>query len=398
MPFANESLAHVSYMLVTGALKLRPRVIPMTECLCPGDRATVDLTYYHAQFLHVSGHDLTAHVQMRGHTHHLQLRPVSRLEVSARDVRARLARCAGGERPPPPPAPAPAVTALVEEPAAEPEPASAQLRLTLAADCLSLALADDVSDVAVSQEVVRLTADGAVLQLTPCSGGRSRLSACLSDLQLDSQLPPAAGQHYQVLLAACEPARPPPLLPLPALQLSAALNTLRRAALLLAELELQLGSGSCQLRAMRLVARPLRLFVEDRCQAAYVCFLRRLAAAARPLEPAGAGGLPAEVAAELTALASRVCVDSLRVEPLQLLLSVRTQLQLSLSIDETPLQLPAFEATDVRSSPEHLLESVVRHYMWSAIYKAGQSPQGTVVSIPLCLRWIIVLEYFVVWA
>ena len=368
----------------------------------------------------MSGHDLTAHVRVHGHTHHVQLRPVSRLEVSAQDVRARLSRSLGtsetAERPATAPAPTPASqaknkdmpSALVDgteteetlkETAEEAETETAaagqsteavevpQLAVQLTAVCdeLSLVLQDDTADVRQRQEVLRVTADRLAVLLCPpaAPGSPCRLSACLADLQLDSQLPPTAGQLYQVLLSAQQPPPstshpPPPLSGLPPLPLSAAVNSLRRSALLLLELGLEPdAAGTNRLRSLRLQARPLRLFVEDRCHAAYDAYVRRLIAAAgggngTPSEEDSiTSSIPTEVRAELSALCSQVLADQLTVEPLALTLSVRTHRQLYLSIDDSPLQLPAFQRVGVRTSLEKLLDELVHHYMWSAIYKAG---------------------------
>ena len=361
----------------------------------------MDLTYGNTQFLHVAGHDLTAHVRVQGHTHHVQLRPVSRLEVSAQDVRARLTRSLGGESaerpsparpqkasPPPPPPQQPetetaqTVTETEEAEAAGAAPELA-VQLTAVCDQLSVVLQDDTADVRRCQEVVRATVDRLALLLCPpaASGSPCRLSVCVADLQVDSQLPPTAGQLYQVVVAAQQP--PPagelaPLSGLPPLPLSAAVNSLRRSALLLLELGLEPdAAGRGRLRSLRLQARPLHLFVEDRCHAAYAAFLHRLMSAAGggaepPEEAAGAGGVSPEVRAELAALCSQVLADQLTVEPLALTLSVRTHRQLYLSIDDSPLHLPAFQRVGVRTSLEWLLDQLVHHYMWSAIYKAGQ--------------------------
>ncbi|XP_043198832.1 vacuolar protein sorting-associated protein 13B-like [Amphibalanus amphitrite] len=381
------------------------------------DRATVDLTYGNTQFLHVAGHDLTAHVRVQGHTHHVQLRPVSRLEVSAQDVRARLSRSLVGEpaaerpaSPRPPKASPPLPETLVAEPAG---PAALVVQLTAVCDQLSVVLQDDTADVRRCQEVLRVTADRLAVLLCPpaAPGAPCRLSACVADLQVDSQLPPTAGQLYQVLVAAQQPPAPPghqpPLSGLPPLALSAAVNSLRRSALLLLELGLEPGAaGGSQLRSLRLQARPLRLFVEDRCHAAYSAYLRGLMAAvggsAAPERDLGRGGVPAEVRAELAALCSQVLADQLTVEPLALTLSVRTHRQLYLSIDDSPLSLPAFQRVGVRTSLERLLDELVHHYMWSAIYKAGGvvasldllgDPAGLARSLTLGVRDLVQLPY-----
>ena len=67
----------------------------------------IDLTFQHEEFFNLPGHgDIKAVIEQVGHTVHVFIEPVSKIEFSAKDIRSRIPSDAGllvGSPPPPPP-------------------------------------------------------------------------------------------------------------------------------------------------------------------------------------------------------------------------------------------------------------------------------------------------------
>ncbi|RVE51488.1 hypothetical protein evm_003889 [Chilo suppressalis] len=127
-------------------------------------------------------------------------------------------------------------------------------------------------------------------------------------------------------------------------------------------------SGSfSEITEVEVCVGPLALYVED----AYVSALVEVARAAVPVPAGGAAGETAAILADSRALQVPLRLRLLQLHPLHLTLTLHTAVRMYIALDQSPLQLGAFQLKDVVTSVERLTHALTVHYLSAAILGAG---------------------------
>jgi len=98
---------------------------------------------------------------------------------------------------------------------------------------------------------------------------------------------------------------------------------------------------------------------------------------------------PAKVSATADMLCCPVCLQRLRVEKIDLMLSIHASLKLYIASDDAPLSLGLFEQTNLCTTAHQLMHVIAVHYATCALYRAGTE---------FCCSFLTILFYIVYWS
>jgi len=80
---------------------------------------------------------------------------------------------------------------------------------------------------------------------------------------------------------------------------------------------------------------------------------------------------PAKVSATADMLGCPVCLQRLRIEKIDLMVSIHASLKLYIASDDAPLSLGLFEQTNLCTTAHQLMHVIAMHYATCALYRAG---------------------------
>lgn len=134
-------------------------------------------------------------------------------------------------------------------------------------------------------------------------------------------------------------------------------------------------SSAASLQTLRIALEPLMLFVED----TYCWDLLRIVDRLTPSflfagsesRHSTTNRLPVSVSRLTTSLASPIWLQSLCIEPTSVQLSVHASLKLFISSDRAPLNFGSFGRKFVFTNSQQLFRALAMHYAVSAAYRAG---------------------------
>jgi vacuolar protein sorting-associated protein 13B len=364
----------------------------------------------------------------------IYIEPVSRVEISASDIRGRI------EIPPPvaPPSPVQDVTIRPPRPALR-SPCKTEneckvlhdlagnqlvritnavseekdLNLTVYWPEISVCFRDDTT--AQRREMSRLTVDHFLVDYFQNSSVRRITSRC-GHVQMDNQLyqpqsnalearsrdEEVQGFDFPVIFLAQNP---------PTWQqksLAKLLDALRQSALVVLELGL---TDSGRPTSLDFQLDPIFLFIEDRFIVAAMDYLNTFSFSTPTLKKGSNQSselvsFPDRVAEALSSLSVSVNLDQLKVHPISLDLSLRSSVKLYIALDHSPLRLDAFERSLVLTTPYRLGQTLAMHYVSSALFKAGWvvgsmellgSPTALARTVTLGLKDFVRLPYQGIW-
>ena len=361
----------------------------------------------------------------------IYIEPVSRVEISASDIRGRI------EIPPPllPPH-------VKEVPTRPPRPPSRRSPCKTDHDCryLHLLAGDQLAGItdiiaddkewnvslywpeigfcfrddttANRREMTRLTADHVLVDYFQNSAAH-RVTLRCGHVQMDNQMyRPEVGVRSEdeesqgfdfpvVFLAQHSPHWP-------SKSVTKLLDKLRQNAFVVLDLGL---TASGRPSTLDFEVSPIFLFIEDRFIVAVMDYLSTFSFNSPTVkkefnQSTRLVSFPDRVAEALSSLSVSVNFDQLKVRAVSLDLSLRSSVKLYIALDHSPLRLDAFERSLVLTTPYRLGQTLAMHYVSSALFKAGWvvgsmellgSPTALARTVTLGLKDFVRLPYQGIW-
>ena len=394
----------------------------------------VDIQQHYDQFISIPGHgDVKVRMERVGHTSHVFIDPVSRVEVSARDIRSRIAAEPSKGRvatstnkgraikekegvmlemenptlPDTPPEEGQKDGIGVEEEGSI-EMTSQEVvmdkkedKTTTVVYCafmctqVVLVLKDDVSDQENISEIMRVTLDNFIISLRPKIDLTEKLRALdyrvkeqvevvvfVGDVQVDNQLHICGKYDFPVILIRQDPDSAPKLSPLDPIERAIQISHNNALFTLTLVLE-QLPSRNC-LHSVHVRLKPIVLFAEDAVfyslmdiLSSFLPMPRQRVRDVRERRKDEEEALPVvmrmpeHILAISNTMTSPVHIYSLIVEPVSLLLSVHASIKIYVALDRSPLHFSQFHRSEVLTTSYSLGHSLAMHYISGALMRAG---------------------------
>ncbi|NXA82913.1 VP13B protein, partial [Thryothorus ludovicianus] len=254
---------------------------------------------------------------------------------------------------------------------------------------LSLAAFDDITNHKVSSELLRLTADNIFLHMSSLSqelqqdsgeGLPQFHSLCVycEDLQLDNQLYSKSNFHFAVLL--CQEEK------------NETTQWSRMNNLIVCNKDLGIFMENCFIKLsitfskgenfmfhvndLSFELKPARLYVED----TFVYYIKTLFDTYLPENKTACKSMnasdttlivPEQVREHARALVKPVKLRKLKIEPVNLLVSIHASLKLYIASDHTPLSFSVFERGPIFTTARQLVHALAMHYAAGALFRAG---------------------------
>lgn len=259
---------------------------------------------------------------------------------------------------------------------------------------LSLAAFDDITNHKVSSELLRLTADNVFLHMAPATSSLSQefqqdsveglpqfhsLQVYCEDLQLDNQLYSKSNFHFAVLL--CQEEK------------NETAQWSRMNNLIVCNKDLESYKENCFIKLciafseeenfmfhvndLSFELKPARLYVED----TFVYYIKTLFETYLPENKTACKSedasdttliVPEQVREHARALVKPVKLRKLKIQPVNLLVSIHASLKLYIASDHTPLSFSVFERGPIFTTARQLVHALAMHYAAGALFRAGQ--------------------------
>ena len=414
LPFINSQFPEISGETTVPKLHLASRV---------SDKISwshgIDLCSEHSIFVSLPElYDVKVYVARSGHTMHIYIDPVSRAEISAKEIRSRIKKGKmtrvtvesptkadvprSPEGPITPPQPIGRTSSVcsdnsVRRLASTIEEKSMQVEINCLCSRISGVLLDETTRPCVASEFLCVTADEVGLscypQLDVIRSTSSRLehsqhlAVSMRDLQIDNQLYGKASYDFPVILEKQDKQRRSSM----SIDLETAkmLDINERLALLLNHsllcicIELHREGGSAtqvSFQTSRLSLKPIKLFIEDTYIRDFLRVLDRIV----PTSFSGSSVAPSPSVQRRRPIPFRVRSNAmtmnvpirmrhLSIEPINLLISVHASLKLFIASDNTPLSFGRFERHQLCTTSQQLIKALAMHYASGALFRAGMS-------------------------
>ncbi|XP_014735252.1 PREDICTED: vacuolar protein sorting-associated protein 13B isoform X1 [Sturnus vulgaris] len=258
---------------------------------------------------------------------------------------------------------------------------------------LSLAAFDDITNHKVSSELLRLTADNVFLHMAPATSSLSQefqqdpvedlpqfhsLHVYCEDLQLDNQLYSKSNFHFAVLL--CQEEK------------NETAQWSRMNNLIVCNKDLETYKENCFIKLciafseeenfmfhvndLSFELKPARLYVED----TFVYYIKTLFDTYLPENKTTCKSVnasdttlivPEQVREHARALVKPVKLRKLKIQPVNLLVSIHASLKLYIASDHTPLSFSVFERGPIFTTARQLVHALAMHYAAGALFRAG---------------------------
>ncbi|GAB1597682.1 vacuolar protein sorting-associated protein 13B-like [Argonauta hians] len=362
----------------------------------------IDILSHYDTFLRIPEFsDIKVHVERVNMTTYLILEPVSKADISAKEIRSRIK---GRE-----------TTVLVKDQIASGTKESVKKSSTFSsvmslqkANMLSsletkwdfcfncgalfknvcIIILDEMSSSDVIGEILCVSLSNLFLAHYPATNFPSQMllmskscsSLCIGDIQIDNQLFHKAQYDFPVILIRQQsPTSSKKAIPI----IESHMSAVEKHAILKCDSFLHLQvvletdvscNSSSFIRALDISVQPLALFVED-------TFIYRLvkelqAFIPNPLfveseESSSLRHLPHSLLQSAKVLNSPIRMQYLCIHPINTLLSVHASLKLFIASDHSPLSFGKFEKDEIYTSSQHLIRSITMHYASGALFRAG---------------------------
>ncbi|XP_039405893.1 vacuolar protein sorting-associated protein 13B isoform X5 [Corvus cornix cornix] len=258
---------------------------------------------------------------------------------------------------------------------------------------LSLAAFDDITNHKVSSELLRLTADNVFLHMAPATSSLSQefqqdsveglpqfhsLQVYCEDLQVDNQLYSKSNFHFAVLL--CQEEK------------NETVQWSRMNNFIVCNKDLESYKENCFIKLciafseeenfmfhmndLSFELKPARLYVED----TFVYYIKTLFDTYLPENKIACKStnasdttpiVPEQVREHARALVKPVKLRKLKIQPVNLLVSIHASLKLYIASDHTPLSFSVFERGPIFTTARQLVHALAMHYAAGALFRAG---------------------------
>ena len=349
--------------------------------------------------------DVRVHVQHLALVTHVTIEPVTKAEVSAKEIRSRLK---GKER-----------TIVVESKHLDDEIVKElkeelldnihkeddkkqdkdlemleekskhsvyQYSIGLFIKQFAFTIQDELSSPEVQGELLRLTADDMFGAYYPASAmlednriSRNCFVLSLGDLQLDNQIHDQGKYDFPVVLIRQNFVKPRTIHDYDQLM---QMNVIEKHAILkstsVMHVQVVLSNFECRnsaIESVELTARPMSIYVDDTFVFRIIKEVEgfiptRLSVQEAP--PVMVFKLPSSVKRSSKIGSCPVRIGHLSVQKLSVLMSVHASLKLFIASDHTPLNFGAFERNNLCTTGHQLIRVMVMHYASGALFKAGK--------------------------
>ena len=373
----------------------------------------INLALYHEHFVTVPGYgDVTCNIESLGNVTHIYIEPVSKIEVSAKEIRSRIQAASS----------VPNIISLPTSPAstdsevvdaAMPVPSLEQtsgimeesfcgfpsevtknqieVSATFIFDEFSFTLTDDCRGSPTNiDEFLRITLDCLTVSLRPvtsyvkplkCLGNAlptfQLVSISIFDAQLDNQMYHNGLFDFPAILTAMEKT-PRPKLSLSNTALDFAMDAVKKQSLVVVEVKVDNNETTTAVKAVEVRIQPIKFFVEDRFIFKMNRVIEGFAQQLNIFEDENSFRevtedflLPREVEIFSGNLCNHMFLDSLRIHPLSLLVSVHASLKMFIGLDQSPLHFSEFHKEKLMTTNYALGQNLARHYISGALFRAG---------------------------
>ncbi|CAB3369189.1 Hypothetical predicted protein [Cloeon dipterum] len=308
-----------------------------------------------------------------GGTTYLYIECVSRIEISAKEIRARLQpnphsevqvpehddkRCLEAD-----------MKIIPEWQANAPK---SHFMLSCYARSARFTITNDTSKYSV--ELLALTLDNIFIKMCPMSGASRELTVVVGDIQLDNQMFYQGGFDFPVIFKGLE-GLSDDIVPMRLSELKLAGEQTKAAALLQVTL-VQETWVHTTVKSLNVRLRPISIFVEDTMFIEMNKFAATLNPSSLIMLPESSSEhdncfLPLDIAWEVQQAADPLQIHRFSMDQLSLVVSVHTSLKVFIALDKSPLKFSPFERHRICTTSYHLGHELTRHYLSGALFKAG---------------------------
>lgn len=361
----------------------------------------LDLASEHATFAQIPDvSDIKVQVAHEGNTTHVYVDPVSRAEISAKEIRSRIkgkekvrmeqmstslvdelaeAAAEKGHE----------VTSEPEEVEVQADPTERYFDINVLCTQVTAVLLDDTKlNKTKVTELLCVTADNVGFSCYPKLDYARSTSAkpkydqcvvfCVGDMQIDNQLYGVANFDFPVVLMSAKPDGAKDFMEeaqFSGLSFEERLGVIMNKGIMCFTCGFyrDLRLKSLTLQSLILSMKPLQIFAEDRFIYELLKEIDRMIPTkiSDDLKPAPKHrALPSSVRITACALNQPIRLENLCIEPIEMLVSLHASLKVFLASDNTPLKFGKFERTLFTSS-QQLARSLTMHYASGALFRAG---------------------------
>ncbi|KAF4530595.1 hypothetical protein B566_EDAN006801 [Ephemera danica] len=240
-------------------------------------------------------------------------------------------------------------------------------------------------------ELLLLSLDHVFVNVRPSAGGRE-LQLCVADARLDNQMIYGEGVDFPVVLMRQEPLTP---FRINLNDFKDAADGIEPVALLYISLTQEFGADmQAAVSMLRVSMCPISVYVED-------ALVARCSRLLEQLSPSRLILMPPAPASSATGQLPRQ-IQQLVIEPLSVLVSLRTSRRVFIALDRSPLHFSRFERSRVCTTNYRLGHELTRHYLSGALFRAGWvvgslellgSPSAFALTVGSGLRDFVCLPY-----
>ncbi|XP_014791410.2 intermembrane lipid transfer protein VPS13B [Octopus bimaculoides] len=402
MPFINSTFPEMPGSQILPKLHIG---VSSQDDICGTTKARwssgIDILSHYDTFLRIPNFfDIKVHVERVNMTTYLILEPVSKADISAKEIRSRIK---GRE-----------TTVLIKDQITSGSKETVKKSSTFSsvmslqkANMLSsldpkwdicfncgcllknvcIIILDEVSSSDIIGEILCISLSNFFLAHYPATNfpsqmlqmSKSSSSLCIGDIQIDNQLFHRAQYDFPVILIRQQsPTSSKKTIP----TIESHMSAIEKHAILKSDsflhlqlvLETDISNSGSFIRALDISVQPLALFVED-------AFIYRLfkelqafiptPLSSEPQESSSLKHLPRSLLQAAKVHNSPIRMQYLCIHPINTLLSVHASLKLFIASDHSPLSFGKFEKDEIFTSCQHLIRSITMHYASGALFRAG---------------------------
>ena len=258
-------------------------------------------------------------------------------------------------------------------------------------DEVSFTLTDDCRESPTDiDEFLRLTFDCVILSLKPvisyakplkCLGNGlptfQQISLSVFDAQFDNQMYRKGLYDFPAVLKGMQNI-PKPNLSLNNTALDFTIESLRRRSLVVIDAMLDNNATTAAIKTIEIKILPIKLFVEDRFIFKLNEVMENLGKQFKIFEEDISSRelvdnftLPREVEIFSGNLRNHMFLDNLYIHPLSLMVSVHASLKMFIGLDQSPLHFAAFHKDKLMTTNYALGQNLAKHYISGALFRAG---------------------------
>ena len=371
----------------------------------------VDIRLLNECFLRLPGYgDAKLSIEKSGSTTHLFMEPVSKIEVSAKDIRARINNPSLTDETHPSPNIDPEERSRNFENVVPIRKGIFTVQAFIFAEEISVTLTDDFRESATSKdEYIRLTMDSISLSIRPwtcfnkplvCLNGNlsQNLDVILTvyDVQCDNQMYAQNRYDFPILLNAHQDDRRRIKVPV-SYHSDSIFEQLKSNSLTVIHFTFDVNSPENVLKNIHVVIKPLNIYLED-------TFIYKIARVLQSFQnPPKSPPSREEIISGLSGnLVKYLQLDSCTIEPINVLVSVRASIKMYIGVDQSPLNFTPFTKTSFICTSYSLGQNLARHYISGALFRAGWvvgsleligSPTGFTRTVGDGLKDFVALPY-----